>query len=146
MEPMEPLYTETGITSGDRHNGGTIALADGTLGLTLMLPTELGGPGGVANPEQLFALGYAACFNTALKVACRRKGKPVNDSTVTAKVTIGRTPDGSRETSLSLAVELIATVPELSAAEVRELLDDARELCPYSKATRGNIPVTLSVG
>ena len=148
MESMKPLYTATGIASGNRREG-TTALADGTLEIALAVPVEAGGTGAGANPEQLFALGYAACFHTALQVVGSRRGKSVKDSRVTAKVTIGNedglSPSG-RQVSMSLGVELIATVPELDTAEVQELLEAAHELCPYSKATRGNIPVTLSVG
>ena len=92
-----------------------------------------------ANPEQFFALGYAACFHSALKAVGRQTQKSVEGSTVTATVALRRDESG-----FSLAVDLTAAVPGLGDAEVRELLEAAHQLCPYSKATRGNIPVTLA--
>lgn len=132
---MEVFYTTTGVSTGDGRSGSA-ALADGTLELEMSLP----GQGSGANPEQLFALGYAACFHSALKLVGGRMGKSVDGSIVNATVTIGRDENG-----FGLAVELSASIPGLSAAEVRELLEAAHEVCPYSKATRGNIPVTLAV-
>ena len=137
---METLYTTTAISSGDGRSG-TASLDDATLELDLAPPKEMGGSGDGANPEQLFALGYAACFHSALKVVGGRYGKSVSGSTVTAEVALGR--DGA---GFGLAVELTAAVPALSAAETRELIEAAHEICPYSKATRGNIPVELAVG
>jgi Ohr subfamily peroxiredoxin len=136
---MEPLYTTTGISTGDGRNG-TAALADGTLEFALATPRETGGKGGGANPEQLFALGYAACFHSALKLVGGRLKKPVAGSTVTAEVSLGRDDGG-----FGLAVTLTASIPGLTAAEARELIEAAHETCPYSKATRGNIPVTLAI-
>ena len=137
---MEALYSTTGISSGDGRDGRA-ALADGSLELGMAPPKETGGKGGGANPEQLFALGYAACFHSALKVSGGRLDKKVGGSTVKATVSLGRDESG-----FSLAVELSATVPGLGDDEIRELLEAAHEICPYSKATRGNIPVTLTVG
>ena len=137
---MEALYSTTGISSGNGRDGKA-ALADGSLELDMAPPKETGGRGGGSNPEQLFALGYAACFHSALKVAGGRLDKKVGGSTVKATVTLGRDDAG-----FSLAVELSAAVPDLGEDEVRELLEAAHEICPYSKATRGNIPVTLTVG
>ena len=108
---MDPLYTTTGISTGDGRNG-TAALADGTLEFALASPRETGGKGGGANPEQLFALGYAACFHSALKVVGGRLKKPVAGSTVTAEVALGRDDGG-----YGLAVKLTASLPELTAAE-----------------------------
>jgi Ohr subfamily peroxiredoxin len=133
---MEPLYTTTGISTGDGRNG-TAALADGTLEFALSTP---GGSGAGANPEQLFALGYAACFHSALKVVGGQLHKTMDGSTVSAEVTLGRDDGG-----YGLAVKLTASAPALSAAEAREVIEAAHEICPYSKATRGNIPVTLDV-
>jgi lipoyl-dependent peroxiredoxin len=135
---MEYVYTATGISTGDGRNG-TAALADGTLEFKMASPAA--GKGEGANPEQFFALGWAACFHSALKVVGGRAGKSVGGSTVTAAVSIGRDESG-----FGLAAELSAQIPGLSEDEVRELLEAAHEICPYSKATRGNIPVTLSVG
>jgi lipoyl-dependent peroxiredoxin len=136
---METLYTTTAISSGDGRSG-TVALADATLEFRLAPPKEMGGSGNGANPEQLFALGYAACFHSALKVVGGRHGKSVGGSTVTTEVSLGR--DGA---GFGLAVKLTVAIPELSAAQARELIEAAHEICPYSKATRGNIPVELAV-
>ncbi len=133
---MEVFYTATGVSTGDGRSGHA-ALADGTLELDM----SLAGQGNGANPEQLFALGYAACFHSALKVLAGRAGKTVDGSTVSATVGIGR--DGE---AFGLEVELRAAVPRLGEQELRELLEAAHQTCPYSRATRGNIPVTLTVG
>src|SRR3984893_11119533 len=122
---MEPWYTTTGISTGDGRNG-TVALADGTLEFALALPSEMGGKGGGANPEQLFALAYAACFHSAVKLVGGQLNKYVAGSTVTAEVTLGREDGGS-----GLAVTLTASIPELTVAEVREVIEEAHEVCPY---------------
>jgi osmotically inducible protein OsmC len=136
---MEPVYTTSAISTGGGRNG-RVALTDGTLELDMATPRETGGQGGGANPEQLFAMGYAACFHSALKVVGGRLSKPVAGSTVTAEVTLGRDAE-----DFGIAVKLTASVPQVSAAEARELIEAAHEVCPYSKATRGNIPVELAV-
>jgi osmotically inducible protein OsmC len=133
---LEVFYTTTGVSTGDGRSGHA-ALADGTLELDM----SLAGQGSGANPEQLFALGYAACFHSALKLVATNAGKAVDSSTVSAIVGIGR--DGE---AFGLEVELLGSVPGLGEEEVRELLEAAHEICPYSRATRGNIEVKLSVG
>ena len=107
--------------------------------MKLLYPKELGGPGGAAtNPEQLFAAGYAACFENALLRVARERKAPIHESAVTAHVTIGRNDKGFFE----LAVELEVSVPERPKAEIEELVRIAHEeVCPYSRATRGNIEV-----
>jgi Ohr subfamily peroxiredoxin len=132
---LEVFYTTTGVSTGDGRSGHA-ALADGTLELDM----SLAGQGAGANPEQLFALGYAACFHSALKLVAGKAGKAVDGSTLSATVGIGR--DGE---AFGLEVELTASVPGLGEEEVRELLEAAHEICPYSRATRGNITVALSV-
>jgi Ohr subfamily peroxiredoxin len=107
-------------------------------------PESMGGPGGEGtNPEELFACGYAACFANAMRSAARRERREevVEGATVTARVDIGRGMGGL----LELAVRLEATVPKLSRAEAEELMAKADQRCPYSNATRGNIPVELVV-
>ena len=138
---MEPLYTTTAVSSGDGRNG-TAALADGSLELNMALPKELGGAGDGANPEQLFAMGYASCFHSALKLVARRAGKSTEESAVVAEVGIGV---GDDDTPFALAVKLEVELPALTAEEARELIEAAHRVCPYSAATRGNIPVELSV-
>ena len=136
---MAVIYTAEATARGGRE--GEVTSSDGVIDLLLALPKEMGGAGGDnSNPEQLFAAGYAACFHSAAKMIAGQKKLDVTDSTVTAKVGIG--PD---DTSFGLEVELVASFPKLSATEAQELLEAAHQVCPYSKATRGNIPVTLSV-
>lgn len=136
---MEVLYTATATAHGGRE--GRVESSDGKIREKLTVPEGMGGPGGDGtNPEQLFAAGYAACFEGALRLIARKKKKDVGDASVTANVGIG--PEGQ---SYGLVVELVGSVPGVSKDEARELMEKAHEVCPYSKATRGNVEVTLSV-
>jgi osmotically inducible protein OsmC len=139
MIAITPLYTTTAISTGDGRNGHT-ALADGSIEFDLAIQKELGGTGAGANPEQLFALGYAACFHSALKLIGRREHKSTEESAVIAEVGIGTT-----ETGFGLAVKLEVELPALSKEEAQALVEAAHQVCPYSAATRGNIPVELTV-
>jgi Ohr subfamily peroxiredoxin len=137
---ISPLYTATATAQGGRN--GRIRSADGVLDMPLAMPKELGGAGGaVTNPEQLFAAGYAACFESALRLVAGKMGKNVKDASITASATIGKTPDGG----FGLAVELKGKLPGLSQEEGQQLMQTAHTVCPYSKATHGNIDVKLSV-
>jgi lipoyl-dependent peroxiredoxin len=138
---MQVLYTATAAATGGRQ--GSIRSSDGVLDMKLALPKELGGPGGAAtNPEQLFAAGYAACFENALLRVARERKVPIRESSVTAHVDIGREESGY----FNLAVELEISVPNRDKAEVTELVRIAHEeVCPYSRATRGNIEVNVRV-
>ncbi len=137
---ISPLYTATVTAHGGR--SGRIRSADGVLDMPLAMPKELGGPGGaVTNPEQLFAAGYAACFESALRLVAGKAGKNVKDASITASATLGKTPDGG----FGLAVELKGKLPGLSKEEAEQLMNTAHTVCPYSKATSGNIDVKLSV-
>ena len=136
---VKPLYTAEGTATGGRD--GQATSSDGVLDLALRPPVEMGGPGGGTNPEQLFDIGYAACFQSALGVVARRAKVEVEGSTVTGKVTIGTIGGGG----FGLAVELEVHLPGLDAETARSLVEAAHEVCPYSNATRGNIEVTLSV-
>jgi len=138
---MQLLYTATAAATGGRQ--GRIRSSDGVLDLQLALPRELGGPGGAAtNPEQLFAAGYAACFENALLRVARERKAPIRDSSVTAHVGIGREVSGY----FNLSVLLEISVPGRDKAEITELVRIAHEeVCPYSRATRGNIEVTVRV-
>ena len=114
---------------------------DGVLDLMLAHPASLGGPGGeTTNPEQLFAAGYAACFHSALKRVAGSDKLDVEGSTMTAHVGLG--VDGK---VFGLVVTLAGYFPALDAAVGKELMDKAHQVCPYSRATRGNIEVTLTV-
>jgi len=138
---MQALYTATATAIGGR--SGSIKSSDGVLDHKLAYPKELGGPGGAAtNPEQLFAAGYAACFENALLRVARERKQPIRESSVTAHVAIGRNDRGFYE----LAVELEISVPDRDNGEIEQLARIAHEeVCPYSRATRGNIEVKLRV-
>ena len=134
---MDTKYTAEATAWGGRE--GRVATSDGIVDMQLALPTGLGGPGGAANPELLFAAGYAACFHSALKVVAREAGVDVSESAVTARVSIGVPDDGG----FQLAVELEGELPGVDEDTAGELLAKAHTVCPYSKATRGNIEVSL---
>jgi Ohr subfamily peroxiredoxin len=137
---ITPLYTATATAQGGRT--GRVRSSDGVVDMPLAMPKELGGAGGaVTNPEQLFAAGYAACFESALRLVAGKAGKNVKDASITASATIGKTPDGG----FGLAVELKGKLPGLSKEEAQQLMHTAHTVCPYSKATSGNIDVKLSV-
>lgn len=139
---MNILYTAQATSTGGRE--GKSATNDGVLSVSLSTPKELGGGGGPGtNPEQLFACGYSACFLGALKfVAGKEKIAIPEDATVSGKVGIGARDDGG---GFGLEVELTISVPGLDKAKVSELVEKAHIVCPYSHATRNNIPVTLTV-
>jgi osmotically inducible protein OsmC len=135
---FQPLHIATATAHGGRE--GKVQTDDGKVSHTLSMPTSLGGKGGPGtNPEQLFAAGYSACFESALRFVALQQKKPLKDATITAKVTIGKTDDGG----FGLAVELQGHVDGVSREETKALMEAAHQVCPYSRATRGNIQVTL---
>lgn len=134
----KPLYTARATATGGR--SGHAVSDDGILDLDLKPPKEMGGPGGATNPEQLFAAGYAACFQSALAVVGRRQDVDTSGSTVEADVTIGTIPGGG----YGLAVAIRVSIPGADAETTRALAEAAHQVCPYSNATRGNIDVTVS--
>jgi osmotically inducible protein OsmC len=138
------LYTaDARVTGGRQHGHGRTS--DGQLDLQLRAPKELGGEGGGANPEQLFAIGYAACFEAAMTIAARRIRIPVEQvdaAAIDAKVMLIPAGDRALKLGVELAVELPAVEDPRRAAE---LVRVAHGICPYSNATRGNIDVALSV-
>ncbi len=133
------LYTAEATVKGGRDGHGRSA--DGVLDLDIRPPVELGGPGGGTNPEELFALGYSACFQSAMGVVGRRMHVDTSDSEVTGRVTLG-TIDGG---AFGIAVELDVHIPGVDAETAEQVVKGAHEVCPYSNATRGNIDVTLKV-
>ena len=137
--PDKDLYTAKATSTGDGRSGHVVS-SDQRLDLDLAPPPEMGGSGDGTNPEQLFAAGYSACFHSALRVVARRAKVDPGDSTVTAQVGIG--PDGD---AFGLVVTLIIHIPGLEREQVRELAEAAHQVCPYSRATRGNISVELRV-
>jgi osmotically inducible protein OsmC len=135
---MDVKYTAHAVSSGGGRDGH-VRSDDGFIDLEVKYPPELGGPGGATNPEQLFAAAFAACFHGALRLVARNEKVPVSDdATVEAAVGIG--PD---ETSFGLTATITATLPGLAQEQADDLLRKAHQVCPYSKATRGNIDVTL---
>jgi lipoyl-dependent peroxiredoxin len=137
---MQVLYTAEAIAVGDGRNG-EVRSSDGVIDEQLAAPKELGGPGGDAtNPEQLFAAGYAACFHSAVKLVARRGDIELGETSVTAKVGIGREGDSGLQLEVALAVHL----PGLEQAVADDLVAKAHQVCPYSNATRGNIEVAIS--
>ncbi len=139
---MAILYTAHASATGGRDGHG--ATDSGNLDVRLATPKELGGPGGDGvNPEQLFAVGYSACFLGALKyVAGKSKVSIPADAKVSAAVGIGPRDDG---TGFGIAVDLSIELPGIERTVAEDLVQRAHIVCPYSHATRGNIPVTLTV-
>jgi Ohr subfamily peroxiredoxin len=137
--PDTVLYTAEAVSSGDGRNGHVVT-SDGKLDLGLAFPPELGGSGAGTNPEQLFAAGYAACFHSALRLVAGRQHAALGDSTVTAQVGIG--PEGE---AFGLVITLVIHVPGMEREKIREFAEEAHQVCPYSRATRGNISVELRV-
>jgi Ohr subfamily peroxiredoxin len=139
---MKALYTTQATSTGGRE--GKSATADGVLSVTLSTPRELGGAGGPGtNPEQLFAAGYSACFLGALKFVAGKAGVKIPaEAAVAAQVGIGERDD---KAGFGIEVALTITVPGVDRATVEDLVAKAHIVCPYSHATRNNIPVTLTV-
>lgn len=137
---MTPVYTATALATGAGRNGHT-RTPDGRIDLDLAVPRELGGSGDGANPEQLYAAGYAACFHSALQLVARQAKVDLGDSSVGASVGIGPTPQGG----FQLSVVLEVVIPDLPHEQAQALADQAHQVCPYSNATRGNIDVTVQV-
>ena len=136
-ELTEVLYTSEASAKGGR--AGHVHSADGVIDLDLGKPGSTANP--KANPETLFAAGYAACFQGALAARAKAQDIDTSDSTITADVTLGKTPDGG----FGLAVELKIEIPGVEVGKAKELAELAHDTCPYSKATRGNINVTLTI-
>lgn len=138
---MEALYTAIAHASGGGRDGH-VRSEDDRLDFDTRPPVELGGSGEGTNPEQLFAAGYSACFLGAIHAAGRILKLDTTDAAVSASVTLGKGADDGFE----LAVELDIYVPNVSSDEARTLANTAHDdICPYSKATRNNVPVTLNI-
>lgn len=137
---MKILYETEATATGGRE--GHVTSSDGRLDLHLALPKDLGGPGGPGtNPEQLFAAGFAGCFDNAMLLVARRMKLPTAGSRVTAKVGLGMFQAGR----FGMAVELLVTLPELDQADAMSLVEATHEVCPFSNAVAGNIDVTLTI-
>ena len=140
MKFEQILYRAHATATGGRE--GKAVTTDRSLDLKLTTPKELGGAGAAgANPEQLFAAGYAACFIGAMRfVAGQKKVSLPDDTSIDAIVGIGKIPAG-----FNVEVDLKVNVPGMPKADAEALVHAAHEVCPYSNATRGNIDVRLSV-
>ncbi|MER5808849.1 organic hydroperoxide resistance protein [Streptomyces sp. NPDC002033] len=130
----------TAVATAENGRDGRVATDDKQLDVVVNPPKELGGSGAGTNPEQLFAAGYSACFQGALSVAARNENVDVAGSTVTAEVGIGKNDEG-----FGIIVKITASIPTVDAATAKDLVEKADQICPYSKATRGNITVELNV-
>jgi len=136
---MKKLYTAQATVTGGRDAGHGVT-SDGALDVQLRSPAELGGEGGGTNPEQLFAVGYAACFEGAIKTVARREKLEADDVSIESRVSLGPREDRA----FTVAVELDVTLPGLSDDQAAEVVAAAHKVCPYSNATRGNIDVALT--
>lgn len=137
---MTPIMTTHATTAGGRN--GRASLEGGKMVLGMSLPKELVGAGHVdgMNPEQLFAMGWSACYGQAIIALAKKHGVDAARASVTCAITLNKD-----ETSFALTAELKISIPGEDPEKVRALAEDAHTICPYSKATRGNVPVTLTV-
>jgi osmotically inducible protein OsmC len=134
------LYTAEAHVTGGRMAGHG-RTTDGALEVDLRIPSEMGGEGGGTNPEQLFAVGFASCFESALSVVARREKRDADDAEIESKVNLIPTEDRG----FGLAVELDVRLPSVSdPEEAKRIVAAAHKVCPYSNATRGNVDVTLT--
>ena len=135
----EAIYTAEATSSGGGRNGH-VRSSDGIIDLEVKQPPALGGPGGATNPEQLFAAGWASCFLSALKMGAAQQEVALTDSTVAVEVSLAKGDDGG----LGLSADFTVTIAGVSQADAEDLTAAAHEVCPYSVATRGNIPVAFT--
>ena len=137
---MKTLYTAEVTATGGR--SGHVKSSDGVIDMDVTVPEGLGGKGGASNPEQLFAAGYASCFQSALMlVAGKQRINLEKESTVTAHVSLNQLDNDNYGLSVKLDVDL----KSLDKEQAKQLVDQAHEVCPYSVGTRGNINVELNV-
>ena len=136
---MKAIYTAEATATGGRN--GYVKSNNGVLDIQVRVPKAMGGANDdYTNPEQLFAAGYAACFDSALNHTIRQEKVKTGETSVTAKVSIGSIENGA----FGLAVELAVNIADVSIEEAQRLTDRAHQVCPYSNATRNNIEVKLS--
>jgi len=137
---MKTLYNIGATVKGGRN--GQVKSENGVLDLAVRMPKGLGGANDdYANPEMLFAAGYAACFDSALNLVIRTEKVKTGETSVTARVSIGQLENGG----FGLAAELHANIPGVSLELAQQLIEKAHQVCPYSNATRGNMEVKLTV-
>jgi lipoyl-dependent peroxiredoxin len=134
---LEILYTAESTVVGGRE--GHVKSSDGIIDMKISMPKGLGGKGEIAsNPEQLFSAAYATCFDGALNLVASMQKKRIKSQT-TIKVSIGKNPEGG----LDLAADIVSEIEGVDQATATELVNAAHQFCPYSRATRGNIDVTI---
>lgn len=138
---MSTLYSTNVTAIGGR--AGTIKSDDGLLELQLALPKALGGKGDATNPEQLFAAGYAACFENAVIHVSRTASDKVKDDDIVVVATVGMQPNGAGGFALTVALDVTITGFDQAAAE--DVVAKAHAVCPYSNAVKGNIDVGITV-
>lgn len=138
---MSNLYSTKVTAVGGR--AGTVRSDDGLLDLTLALPAALGGKGSATNPEQLFAAGYAACFENAVIHVTRSATKKVRDNDIVVVADVGLQPNGAGGFVLTVALDVVITGVDQATAE--DIVAKAHAVCPYSNAVKGNIDVALTV-
>jgi len=137
---MKTLYNIGATAKGGRN--GQVKSENGVLDLAVRMPKGLGGANDdYANPEMLFAAGYAACFDSALNLVIGSEKVKAGETSVTAHVSIGQLDNGG----FGLAAELHANIPGVSLELAQQLIEKAHQVCPYSNATRGNMDVKLTV-
>ncbi|MFA0963470.1 organic hydroperoxide resistance protein [Roseivirga sp. BDSF3-8] len=142
MSENNPSYTASATTVGGRN--GHIKTSDGIIDVESRLPKELGGPGGdYTNPEMLFAAGYSSCYGSAVKLVAEKMnaGAKPEDISVTADVTLMKDPEDG---GFKLAVKISLSIKGLDEDKVKDIAEKAHQVCPYSKATRGNIEVEVT--
>ncbi len=134
---MDAAYTASATSKGGR--AGHVHTESGFIDQDVMVPTELGGPGGATNPEELFAAGYASCFMSALVLLAAKREIDTSQATVTANVGV------VLDKGFDLTVEMVVRLPGVEREMAEKLVSRAHDICPYSRATRGNIPVELTI-
>ena len=135
---MEKLYSTSAVSVGGRD--GHVKSADGIIDLDLKMPAAMGGKGGATTPEDLFASGYSACYNSALNMIARMKRIKTGEVSVKVSVSLVKFDDQT----LNLEAEIEARVPGVSQQVAQELADGAHEVCPYSRAIRGNVKTIIT--
>jgi osmotically inducible protein OsmC len=136
---MKALYTATARTHGGRN--GHVETSDGLLRLDLAMPKELGGQGGGTNPEELFAAGYAACFETAMRHVANSQKIPLQNSSILSQVSLYPTADQG----FNLGIEMHIHIQGLNQTDAEKLVAKAHKVCPYSNAIHGNIQVEFKI-
>jgi Ohr subfamily peroxiredoxin len=136
---MAVTYTAVVDVDGEGRNGGHVRSSDGLLETSLAIPEDLGGSGAATNPEQLLAAGWAACFLGALRRAAAERRIRLTSTSITSEITLTHGDDGE----FSLSAALNPALDGVDQATAQQLAEAAHQICPYSKATRGNLPVTI---